>query len=959
MSSSQARLALNDLVNIKYEGDDEKCELLIEAIKGIKDDTCIKGIIQTYYNRSLLDQDYNLFDAIISISSEQSNIKNEPGINVFRIDISRDGYCGDNSIKKAAKDQKISSDRLKDLGIDRASGINGMRKMLCKIVFNLSEEDRVMYLDGLSLDEYISIKQTVDASSISAAESHLTDIEMELLSLHIGINLVFLRWDKGVNQWVARARIIDPNKMVTFIIANINKDGDQDHFDVGYLPAGKTWDHSQLKYGLNITAANTNSKFQETLGKEFKKSITNLFTITKVDIAASSTKLVKNDVVKKEPVDPRIKATISKARRGRPPGHEELLTDEQIISDIQQPSKHVQEAIARAKRVSVGFKSPRSLVQDLVTPPKEDVKYGTYADLNSILYGTVDNEFKQDQGDSSDNLNDTFDSAKKGNASFTPRKSPSKESKDNKNSIFGMGGDPDDSGNESSSSNSSKESSLHDCGARNNKHTKKRKDTSEIELLEKIIMKLLDRSDRQQGDSTTLVVGQTFDATKLKLLLKQEVGADMRIQPIALYQLAEALERFFRYREQETNKTHKNVPVSAIFSEGVIQATMSWFAGKLFHGKRFPGTVSEFYSEFPVSQDARCIEAVVRAHFPENPTFALKEFRKIKVWEAGEKDSILVGPLVDRFIKSVPINIRFLERFLKLVELIKKYDSEGTVLPLLFSEHRSTPSLIGTCWSIAHEEGLFSMKACFNGDQGHVQDYIKTFQTFRQYFNIIVEKLAALQDVFKLAFNQLRFEYILASSAAAYQDIRGRPDAEKNKVSFKQMTSVESLTDPDEEDNAYWGFQHQDELTHVFLLTQDNDFPDRRDSGGRALAKVDVRSKTVNSTKPCLKHMGGYGTCSEPCPGGYSHSTDLILDFLTRLHKKWSEIKASEIKSLTPASSKMSSFMNEVLESVGIDEETRTNIFLAFKEKFKDVDPADGEYGIPLRGRQGQLESNE
>jgi hypothetical protein len=351
-----------------------------------------------------------------------------------------------------------------------------------------------------------------------------------------------------------------------------------------------------------------------------------------------------------------------------------------------------------------------------------------------------------------------------------------------------------------------------------------------------------------------------------------------------------------------------------------------------------------------------CIEAVVRSYFPENPTFAIKEFRKIKVWEDKEKESILVGPLVDRFIKSVPINIRFLERFLKLVELIKKYDTAGTVLPLLFSENQKTPNLIGTCWSIAHEEGLFSMKACFNGDQGHIQEYIKTFQTFRQYYNIIVEKLAALQDVFKIAFNQLRFEYAIASSTMAYQDKNNnKPDMDKNRISFKQMSSVESLTDPDEEDNAHWNFQLEDEQIHGFLLAQDNDFPERRDSGGRALAKVDVRSKNANSTKPCLKHMGGYGTCSEPCPGGYSHSTDLILEFLTRLYKKWSEIKASEIKSLTPASSRMSSFMNEVLQSVGIDEDTRANIFLAFKEKFKDVDPADGEYGIPLKGRQGQL----
>lgn len=945
MSISKARIALQDLVNIRYEDDEDKCDLLIEAIKLIKDDQVIKDIFNSCYNKLDSIDGNDLFDVIISSSKNQDiNIKKQ-GIDIYQIVIAPDGYCGDHVVSKAAKDQGLS-DELKELGISRKDGPNAMRILLCKLVSNLSEEDRVMFLNGLTLEKYIEIKRTIDVSSISAADSHLTDVEMELLAINIGINLVFLRWELGSKQWVARARITDRNKKVTFVIANINRDGEQDHFDVGYLKDGDKWNHSNLKYGLNIINVNPNSRFQDTLGREFRRSITNLFDIAKIDFSTSSTSSNKIDSGKKERSDSKFKLAINKARRGKPPDNARKLLDQTIIKEIQNPSGRIHDAAERSRRVSL---DPISLAKELETPVKEGTKSDTYANLSKVLYGRGYDDKEDLEEDDHDNLNDTFDLSKKGKSSLVPNKSSDESANDKMKSLFGldMDDDPDepgDSGDDNSSDNSSSDSLPRDNKAKGNRRKSKSRDNSKF--LKMIIMKLMDKFSVNQSNSQTLVVGHTFDAGKLKLMIKQEIGSDGRIQPLSLYQLADAFERFFLYRKQETNRTHKDVPVSAIFSEGVIQSTMAFFSGKIFHGKIFPGTVSEFYSAFPVSKDGECIEAVVRAYFPENPTYALKEFWKINVWEDKEKETVNSGPLVDQFLKKVSINIRLLGRFLKLVELINTYDKEGTVLPRLYSENRLVPSIVGALWAIAQQEGLYSMKAAFTGDQSHLQEHIKTMSTFRQYYNVTVEKLAALQDVFKIVQNQLRFEF----RELSYQEKIGtKLDEEKNKLNLRQMSMSELTTNmnPDEEDeNEAYYFSQQGDPTYGFSSYQDNDYPERRNESGRTLVKADVKSQKLNSTKPCLQYMER--GCKEPCPGGYSHNIELIIEFLSRLLKKWSDIKAS-----TSTSSKLSSIVSEVLESTDIDQETKSHIFAAVQEKLGDRDVADAEFGLSASGRQG------
>ena len=868
MESYRSKVDLIGIAKLEYKYDDNKCALIINAIKNMDDVNSIKDIITTYYSKKKANEQFDLFEVIVN----KKGLNISKGINISLIGIDGDGYCGDHVIRKAAKDQGISPEMLKELGIDRSSGPNALRTLLCKIVSNYPEEGRTLILDGLTLEKYIEIKKAVDVNSIKAAASHLSDIEIELLAVHLGLNLVFLRWDKLAEMWVARARIINPNKIVTFVISNINKDGDQDHFDVGYLPQNSTWDHSKLKDGLNITKADSSTVFQETLGKEFEGYIVNIFEIVSVlDTISAVSGAKAGGINKKEFMDTQIRATIRKARRGKPVEVSSRLTDQEMVNDIMQPSRRNKDAASRARglslgfkslrrRSSLGFRSPRSsgtnLSQDLETPTKDGSKnLGTYADLNTLLFGTTKSESRKRGSDSEhDNLDDTFDSSKKGKSANAPRKSIEKPDRGkNYMSSLGLDWDPEDDPDDDDSSNddnsdgsSSDEDRKNRKKDRNNAETRSKqpKQDTSIEFLENLVMKMMEpRINTPQNNDTMLVVGQAFDAAKLKLMLKQEVTADGKILPICLFQIIEHLEKFFLYRNQETNRTHKNVPVSATFSDGVMQSTMAFFAGKDFHGMKFPGTIYEFHEAFPFKKDRRCSEAVVRAHFPENPTLALKEFRKIQIWEGKEKESVLIGPLVDRFVKSVPINIRFLERFLKLVELISMYDEEGKVLPILYSENPRTPSLITTCWSLVHDEDLFSMQACYNGDYSHVQEHIKMFDKFRDYFDVIVERLASLRENFKIVQDQLRWEYNLAIQRQPSQSQSfGKPENDTTKGSFNQITVPLTPPDPDEEDaaNAYQEVEDE-EFAHGFSAVHDNDYAARNNEGGRKIANTGER----------------------------------------------------------------------------------------------------------------------
>ena len=78
---------------------------------------------------------------------------------------------------------------------------------------------------------------------------------MELLAVHTGINLVFIRWDGYVNRWRARARIVNPNKKITFVISRPGKE--QDYCSTGYLVEGQKWDEHKLEKGLNIIKADS------------------------------------------------------------------------------------------------------------------------------------------------------------------------------------------------------------------------------------------------------------------------------------------------------------------------------------------------------------------------------------------------------------------------------------------------------------------------------------------------------------------------------------------------------------------------------------------------------------------------------------------------------------------------------------------------------------------------------